>query len=444
MMKDIKRITNGSPYQQYLYSYPHKTTYRPLAQPTSLQEAWSREGVDDLFLYMHIPFCAMRCGFCNLFTSAKPRGGEQGAIVKSYVDAIERQALQFREAVPHARFSRFALGGGTPTYLEPEDLQRLFAIAKNLFGMDLKITPTSVESSPETASLERLTVLRENHVDRISIGVQSFIDEEVRSVGRAQKREEVCQTLTNMREMGFPILNIDLMYGLPGQTQERWQYSIDEALQFAPEEIYLYPLYVRPLTGVSKLARTWDDERVALYRFGRDYLRARGYEQVSMRMFRKPLARTDDAPKYSCQEDGMVGLGPGARSYTRELHYSTDYAVAAAGVREIISDYSARSDQTLREIDYGTRLNEAEQKRRYAILSLLHIDGLRYADYRERFGGAVQEDFPELALLREAGLCSDRDGALLLTDAGFERADAIGPWLHSEEVDALMTDFDLK
>tara|TARA_R110002096_G_scaffold42143_2_gene113517 strand:+ start:40210 stop:41544 length:1335 start_codon:yes stop_codon:yes gene_type:complete len=444
-MKDIKLITNASPYQQYLYSYPHKTSYRPLVESTNLREAWSDEDCGDLFLYMHVPFCAMRCGFCNLFTSAKPRGGEQGAIVKSYVDAIERQALQFKEAVPDAHFSRFALGGGTPTYLEPDDLQRLFAIAKNLFGMDLEATPTSVESSPETASIERLKVLREHHVDRISIGVQSFIDEEVRSVGRAQKRDEVCQTLTNMREMGFPILNIDLMYGLPGQTEERWQYSIDEALQFSPEEIYLYPLYVRPLTGVSKLARTWDDERVALYRFGRDYLRARGYEQVSMRMFSKlQAARDDDAPKYSCQEDGMVGLGPGARSYTRDLHYSTDYAVAAAGVREIITDYSERSDTRLQEIDYGTRLSEAEQKRRYAILSLLHIDGLNFAAYERRFGGSALGDFPELALLQEAGLCSEKAGVLLLTDAGFERADAIGPWLHSAEVDALMTGFDLK
>ncbi len=443
-MKDIKLITNGSPYQQYLYSYPHKTSYRPLAETTNLAEAWSKEDCGDLFLYMHIPFCAMRCGFCNLFTSAKPRGGEQGAIVKSYVDAIERQALQFRSAVPSARFSRLALGGGTPTYLDPEDLRRLFAIAKNLFQMDLEATPTSVESSPETASPERLGVLRENHVDRISIGVQSFIDEEVRSVGRAQKRDEVCQTLTNMREMGFPILNIDLMYGLPGQDQERWQYSLDEALQFAPEEIYLYPLYVRPLTGVSKLARTWDDERVALYRFGRDYLRARGYEQVSMRMFSKLQSKPEDSPKYSCQEDGMVGLGPGARSYTQELHYSTDYAVAAAGVREIITDYSARSDSRLQEIDYGMRLSEPEQKRRYAILSLLHIDGLNYEAYQERFGGAVHKDFPELALLQEAGLCTDKHHALVLTDAGFERADAIGPWLHSAEVDSLMTDFDLK
>ena len=140
----------------------------------------------------------------------------------------------------------------------------------------------------------------------------------------------------------------------------------------------------------------------------------------------------------------MVGLGPGARSYTRELHYSTDYAVAAAGVREIITDYSARSDQRLREIDYGTRLGEGEQKRRFAILSLLHIDGLSYADYRERFGGVALEDFPELALLEEAGLCSENNGSLLLTDAGFERADAIGPWLHSAAVDALMTGFDLK
>lgn len=443
-MKDINTVLRGSPYQGYLYSYPHKTSYRPLEQPQDMAQTWRDEDRQNLFLYLHIPFCEMRCGFCNLFTSAKPRGGCSGDIVTSYVDALERQAACFHEAVPDARFSRLALGGGTPTYLSPEQLDRLFAIAKKRFQIKLEATPCSVETSPETATAERLAVLRENHVDRISIGVQSFIDEEVRSVGRAQKSDDVCATLSLMREMGFSTLNIDLMYGLPGQSETRWQYSLDQALHFAPEEIYLYPLYVRPLTGVSRLGRSWDDERLALYRYGRDYLCTRGYEQVSMRMFRKSCGTGEAAPVYCCQEDGMVGLGPGARSYTRALHYSSEYAVGASGVREIIGDFSKRSDEELSQVNYGARLDLAEEKRRYTILSLLHADGLDTPGYQERFGSDVVSDFPELAQLDEAGLSRQSGSRILLNEAGFERADAIGPWLHSTRVQELMAEYELR
>ncbi len=443
-MNSIQQLTQGSPYQSYLYSYPHKTSYRTFTEPVSLQSAWGNEDTSNLFLYLHVPFCEMRCGFCNLFTTAKPKGAQEGDLVKNYLDAVEMQARAFRDAVPKAQFSRLAIGGGTPTYLAPSDLQRLFSIATDTFGMDLQRTPISVESSPETASLQRLAVLRQNHVNRISIGVQSFVDAEVRSVGRAQKRDQVLATLGDIRSTGFDILNIDLMYGLPGQTSQSWLESLEQALVFSPEEIYLYPLYVRPLTGVSKLGRSWDDERIALYRQGRDFLNSRGYEQVSMRMFRQRNSNATPAPVYCCQADGMVGLGPGARSYTQSLHYSSEYAVRASGVREILSEYNTRGIEQMSHIAYGTRLNSEEQQRRHVLLSLLHVDGLHLQDYSDRFGSDAKRDLPELSALLQANLATEEAGVLSLTDTGVERADAIGPFLHSQDVNAKMREFELR
>src|SRR6185295_6717962 len=112
--------------------------------------------------------------------------------------------------------------------------------------------PISVETSPFTAQPDKLALLRERGVDRISIGVQSFHVDEVKAVGRAQNADAVSQALKQIRAVGFPILNIDLMYGLPGQSVTSWLESLRMALAYQPEELYLYPLYVRPLTGLDR------------------------------------------------------------------------------------------------------------------------------------------------------------------------------------------------
>src|ERR1051325_1805158 len=113
----------------------------------------------------------------------------------------------------------------------------------------------------------------------------------------------------------FTCLNVDLIYGIEGQTEQSWRRSLDEALEFAPQEIYLYPLYVRPLTHLDQIGRRASDTRLDLFRVGRNFLLHQGYRQISMRLFRKESYAPPEGPVYCCQEDGMVGLGPGSRSY---------------------------------------------------------------------------------------------------------------------------------
>jgi oxygen-independent coproporphyrinogen III oxidase len=438
--ESVGDLVAGSPYRGYLYSYPHKTSYRPLGRPVTLREAWSAEDRRALFLYLHVPFCEMRCGFCNLFTRARPRD----EMVREYLAVLRRQAARAREAVSPAGFARLAVGGGTPTYLDAGGLEELFDVAEGVLGADLARIPISVETSPETAVADRLAVLRARGTDRVSIGVQSFVDAEVRAVGRAQSATEVDAALDRIRAAGFPVLNVDLMYGLPGQTEATWLESLERALRFAPEELYLYPLYVRPLTGLARRDRSWDDQRLELYRLGRDLLRGRGYEQISMRMFRAASAPEDGGPVYCCQEDGMLGLGAGARSYTDRLHYSTEYAVGGRGVLEILRAFLARADDDLDRIGYGVALDEDDRRRRYAILSLLQRDGLDLAAYRRRFAGDALEELPELSELERSGLARRDRQRLVLTEAGVERADAIGPWLHSRRVSELMARCELR
>ncbi|WP_433207910.1 STM4012 family radical SAM protein [Dactylosporangium sp. CS-047395] len=477
-------VNLGSPYQGYLYAYPHKTAYRPLDPRPRLADVWRGEDTTSLFLYVHVPFCEMRCGFCNLFTRANPPHEQ----VSAYLAQLARQARRVAEAIPGAGYARAAIGGGTPTYLTAAELTGLFDLLERTTGLGR--VPLSVETSPATATPDRLAVLAERGATRVSIGVQSFLDAEAHAAGRPQRRAEVERALDTIRAAGPGDLNIDLIYGIPGQTRATWDESLDTALRWNPEELYLYPLYVRPLTGLGRRGSdgpdpAWDAQRLALYRHAVQRLADAGYEQLSMRQFRRADIYPAEASRvesqlvedrgdlvvegrgvedrgvedrgvedrrdrgvagrdgelrrgrpdeYCCQDDGMVGLGCGARSYTRELHYSFDYAVSVRQVRGILDDYLARPESDFEVAEVGFALDAQEQRRRWLLKSLLRAEGLDPAAYRARFGTAVDDDFPALERLRVAGYAVGHR----LTADGLAHSDAIGPWLISADVRAAM------
>ncbi|MFI1567162.1 STM4012 family radical SAM protein [Streptomyces sp. NPDC020490] len=437
------------PYQHYVYAYPHKTAYRALPDRPPLRSLWAAEDKRALSLYLHIPFCEVRCGFCNLFT----RIGAPDGLTGAYLDALARQADAVREALGDpgdVRFATAAFGGGTPTFLTAAELERLCDIAERRMGADLRAVPLSVEASPATATADRLAVLADRGTTRLSLGVQSFVDSEARSAVRPQRRSDVEAALARIRDTSVPVLNIDLIYGIDGQTERTWLQSLDAALAWRPEELYLYPLYVRPLTGLGRHRTApgpdpaWDEQRLRLYRAGRDHLLAHGYTQQSMRMFRRADAPPQGADDYACQTDGMIGLGCGARSYTSTLHYSFDYAVGMHEIRGIIDSYVATADFAHAEIGY--RVDAHEARRRHLLQSLLQAEGLAAADYRARFGGAPADDFgAELQRLADRGWLADTGPAhLRLTPEGLAHSDAIGPELFSPAVRAAMAAYDRK
>ncbi|GAB3115366.1 STM4012 family radical SAM protein [Streptomyces calidiresistens] len=434
------------PYRQYVYAYPHKTAYRRLDPPVPLREVWAGEEVRALSFYVHVPFCGVRCGFCNLFT----RVGAPDGLTAAYLDAVEREAGAVREALGGgARFATAAIGGGTPTFLTAGELERLFDIAESRMGVDTRAVPLSVETSPDTATADRLRVLAERGTDRVSIGVQSFVEEEARAAVRPQRREVVDAALDRVRALGFPVLNIDLIYGIPGQTAASWAYSLRTALGWRPEEVYLYPLYRRPLTGLARrdpaaAGREFDAHRMARYREGVELLTGEGYRQVSMRMFRRADAPADGAGDYSCQADGMVGLGCGARSYTSSLHYSFDYAVAAPRVRGLIDEYVAGSREDFATARHGRRMSPDESRRRFLLQSLLQAEGMDSAGYTARFGEPPERHFPvETGVLEARGWLAEGPSGprLRLSAEGLAHSDAVGPLFFSPSVRASMEEY---
>ncbi len=431
-----------NPYAGYAYSYPHKHAYRKFEQPIPLYDLWKAEPKDALFLYIHIPFCEMRCGFCNLFTVANPKGN----LEEKYLNALKIQSKIVKSAIGDCKFAQIAVGGGTPTFLEMPALKQLFSIIQSTMQADTQQVPFSFEMSPKTITPEKLQFLHENGVDRVSIGIQSFVEKEQKSLGRPQKNKIVFEALSMIRDVSFSALNLDLIYGTYGQTAESWLFSLQAAMDYKPEEIFIYPLYSRPLTGIEKMSKNDADIRFELYALAKDFLIHHGYEQISMRMFRlKSKATIHNDSFYCCQEDGMVGLGAGARSYTKSVHYSSEYAVGSKNVQDIIHNFIEKTPSDYKWADYGIQLSEIELKLRYVIKSILHATGLNLNQYRHFFKSEALEEQPKLRKLLELGLIFvDQGNIVKLTSNGIDLSDAIGPWLYSETVLSKIKQFELK
>jgi oxygen-independent coproporphyrinogen-3 oxidase len=280
---------------------------------------------------------------------------------------------------------------------------------------------------------------------------------------RPQKNAEVAAALDAVRAAGIPVLNVDLIYGIEGQTRGSWLGSLRTALEWRPEELFLYPLYVRPLTGLGRRGAAdiparipsrsellagddaWDAQRLDLYRAGRDFLLENGYEQTSMRMFRRVDApAVGGGEDYACQADGMVGLGCGARSYTSQVHYSFDYAVSRDEVQRIIDSYVATEGFGVAE--YCFTLSPEEQRRRFLVQSLLQADGLDPVAFRMRFGAWPEDVFPEeFGVLDARGHLAGRDvPRTRLSAEGLAWSDGVGPLFFSSGVRELMRDYELK
>ena len=300
------------------------------------------------------------------------------------------------------------------------------------------------------------------------MGIQSLNKRDIASLGRPQNQLDVYRTIDLIRENSSASLNLDLIYGAETQTLDSWIETVAEISRIRPDEIYLYPLYIRPNTGLANINKSPSDQRLAMYRAARDRLDEAGYQQVSMRMFNQSGKASSTNPEYSCQSDGMIGLGCGARSYTSTLHYGSSYAVKQPSILRLIHDFIYQTDEDFGRAVHGIALNEDEQRRRYLILSLLLVEGLDCREYQATFGAPPQEHFSELLELCERGFATRTEGLsetgfdplrrgqklnqndsppkgqtpfrtgpqsrICLTASGLELSDTIGPWLYSDAV----------
>lgn len=433
-----------NPYIQYMYSYPHKTAYRPLTGVRFCDYASALAGKGH-GLYLHIPFCQSKCGYCNLFSVT---GIEQDEIDR-YLDTIERQSEQYQTVLEsvHAEFSELVIGGGTPLFLTERQLEQMFDVLERHFRFSQK-RELVVETAPNQTTLEKLAILKQVGVSRVSMGIQSFSDRELSTLKRQHTAQKARKALELIKTCDFPCVNVDFIYGIPGQNETSLLDSLKEALRFEPEEIFLYPLYVKHGARMEREGVVLEPEAAfAQYQAARAFLCAEGYRQDSMRRF----VRQQTARVFSeCGFGTSIGLGCGGRSYLGNLHFCSSYAITRSACIDRLRDYMCTKD--FMEITHGILLSEEEQKRRYLIRHLLIRPGLDKNRYQKLFGKDVLEEFPVLFEWMEQGFVelqrAEKQGDFgeqmyfTLTDVGLGLSDYLGPKLISTEVNRAMCEWE--
>lgn len=410
-------------YTAYMYSYPHKTAYGKIRVERAEIEECFRER--EMNLYIHLPFCESKCGYCNLFSVT----GLSRADYARYLTAMEVQARQYGLDQRTVNWKSLTIGGGTPMILDPELLERLFLLADQAGALEAY---SCIETSPNQTTREKAGILKKNRIDRVSIGIQSFSDRELAELGRRHSVKAAAKALEILKAAEFPCLNLDLIYGMESQTKQSLMDSLQAALSYQPEELFVYPLYIRKGTGMYGRAQVRHEETYEYYWLIRDCLLSRGYHQLSMRRFVR------HQPEYTsgCAFDATLSLGCGGRSYLGDIHCCTPYAINRRDCLELLNGFMDAGDKT--GIYFGYRLNADEHKRRYAIKNLLHASGVDLAEYRQVFGEQLTEAFPFLEELSDRSYIEHKDGRMQLTALGMSLSDYIGPLFISPEVRAKM------
>ncbi|MFF2481616.1 radical SAM family heme chaperone HemW [Paenibacillus sp. NPDC058071] len=332
-------------------------------------------------LYIHIPFCTNKCHYCD-FTSYVLKGQP----VDDYLDALEREMELTVKELPPERIDTVFVGGGTPTVLTPPQMKRFLESVKRHFPLvdDVEFT---MEANPGTTDPEKLAAMFEGGVNRISFGVQSFNNELLERIGRIHNVDDVYRSLDNARAAGFTNLSIDLMFGLPKQTIESLEDSVEKALALDLPHYSLYSLKVEENTLFHKLYQRdelplpSEDEEYSMYVHLMDRLKGAGYGHYEISNFAKPGYEGRHNSTY-WRNEAYYGLGAGAHGYAgRKRH------VNVKGVQPYI-DYTHTKLPRLET----HHVSEQEAIEDFMMVGLRLLEGVRSSSFAAQFPGTTLED----------------------------------------------------
>jgi oxygen-independent coproporphyrinogen-3 oxidase len=278
---------------------------------------------DNVGLYFHVPFCDRRCHFCGFFTRAR-RDDRVAAFVS---DLLAETQLHGRNDTLRGRpVETIYFGGGTPTTLSSGQLLSILEACRRSFAVD-PAAEVSIEANPASVEESFLRALREGGFNRLSLGAQSFDDAELKAANTPHTTQETVQAVGAARRAGFANLNLDLIYGLPGQPLSRWLDNLDAAIALAPAHLAFYGLTIEEGTQLQRemergrLNLPDEDALADLYQEGRDRLRASGYLQYEVSNFARPGHACRHNLGYWTDRE-WLGLGPSAHSYLDGARFS--------------------------------------------------------------------------------------------------------------------------
>lgn len=330
-------------------------------------------------MYIHIPFCARKCAYCD-FLSGPATASVQKRYVEQLVEEISCQSVHY----PGWKVISVYLGGGTPSLLEPKEISSVMEAVRSRFDVAEEAEVT-IEVNPGTVNMEKLKAYLDGGINRISIGLQSSDDRELKSLGRIHTYDEFLKTYGRVRHAGFTNVNIDLMSALPGQTLASWNFTLKKAAMLKPEHISAYSLMIEEGTPFydryhahPELLPGEDEER-EMYYATKQFLREQGYERYEISNYAKPGLECRHNIGYWTGAE-YLGLGLGASSYVRGTRFRNEanletYLNLRMGEEE--TDSLLHQDVI--------RLSNKEKMEEFMFLGLRMIEGVSTDEFMRRF-----------------------------------------------------------
>ncbi len=374
------------------------------------------EKMDNIGLYIHIPFCRQKCLYCDFPSFA----GKEG-MMQAYVDALTAEIKSRRKEYPKKKVVSVFFGGGTPTALEIPMLEQLMqAVWENWdIAEDAEIT---TEANPGTLDREMVNALKKMGFNRLSMGVQAWQNRLLKELGRIHTIEGFLENYQAVREAGFENVNVDLMFALPHQTMADWQETVKNITALQPEHISAYSLIIEEGTpffdryekGLLEPASEELDRE--MYHWAVDYLAEMGYEQYEISNFAKK-GRQSRHNRIYWQAEDYLGMGLGSHSYMEGTRFHNRY--------DLQGYIAAKGDVSLLKEEVEV-ITETDALAEFMFLGLRLTEGVSFERFRTHFGRELYEIYgTQVRELIDVGLLAEDATGIRLTRRGIDVSNVV-------------------
>lgn len=356
-------------------------------------------------IYVHIPFCKSKCYYCDFNSYSNKQ-----CLIETYVKSVKKEIEEYN--LGKYEIETIYIGGGTPSYINEKYIEEI------LKEIDIsKAKEITIEVNPGTVTYEKLQKYYNLGINRLSIGLQSTNNKLLKSIGRIHTYEQFLETYKISRRVGFKNINIDLMLGLPNQTLEDLQNSLEKIINLKPEHISVYSLILEEETILynkvlnNEIILPIDEEERCMYWQVKQYLENNNYEHYEISNFALKNYRALHNTNCWDQKE-YIGIGAGASSFLNEKRYINS---------SLIEEYIENNKQTVEEV-----LNKKSKMQEYVMLGLRKVEGISLQEFRNKFKIDFLEEFKkEYTKLNNEGLLVLKNDYIKLSDKGIDLANLV-------------------
>ncbi|EIF6296953.1 radical SAM family heme chaperone HemW [Clostridium perfringens] len=371
--------------------------------------------MDKISLYIHIPFCAQKCLYCDF-----PSFARKDHLRKAYIEALNKEIISLREKHNNLEINTIFIGGGTPSVLEADELECLLKeVAKLNMAKDIEY---SMECNPGNLTEEKLEVMKKYGVNRISMGLQAKQDNLLKGLGRIHNYKTFKENFLLAKKVGFNNINVDLMFGLPNQRLNEWEETLREIISLDPAHISAYSLIIEEGTAFynlyenDKLKLPTEEEERKMYHLAKKILEENGFNQYEISNYAKEGKECRHNLAY-WNMDNWIGVGSAAASYINEKRIKN-----ISSVEEYINSINEKGE-AVEEIINNSKNDNMEE---FMFMGLRKINGIDENEFKKRFSMNINDVYGEiLNKYIDEGLLIRDSGRIFLSEKGIEISNVI-------------------